>query len=169
VQIIGAPRRGQVRADEMLPLQGSAFDDRSRPIAGRHLRWYLGKRLVGIGKNAALHGMHPGNTTIRLVATDTHGRSAQATIPLRVSAVAARYLLFDAPLLVSARARTIRFRVASTMPATFTIAGRHYKVAAKPRTITIPIRRGRSPLVLRCSLRSRGGVVNGMYVVLRGP
>jgi hypothetical protein len=169
VQIIGAPRRGQVHADEMLPLQGSAFDDRSRPIAGRHLRWYLGKRLVGIGKNAALHGMHPGNTTIRLVATDTHGRSAQATIPLRVSAVAARYLLFDAPLLVSARARTIRFRVASTMPATFTIAGRHYKVAAKPRTITIPIRRGRSPLVLRCSLRSRGGVVNGMYVVLRGP
>jgi hypothetical protein len=168
VQIIGAPRRGQVRADEMLPLQGSAFDDRSRPITGGHLRWYLGKRLIGIGENATLHGMRPGSTVLRLVATDSHGRSRQATIRLRVSAVAARYLLFDAPLLVSSRARTVRIRVASSAPATFTIAGRRYAVSQRLRTITVAVRRGTSLIRLPCALRSPGGVVRGTYIALRG-
>ncbi len=109
----------------------------------------------------------PGNTAIRLVATDSRGRVAQAVLPLRVKAVAARYLLFDAPLLVSRRARSVRIRVAASGPATFTIAGRRYAVGPRLRTIAIRIKPGRSIVRVACSLRSPGGVVRGTYLALR--
>jgi hypothetical protein len=168
VQIVGAPRRGHVLQTALLPLQGSAFDDAGRPLTGRHLTWYLGKRRIGDGEFAMAAHLHAGNTTIRLVATDSHGRRAQAILLLGVKAVAARYLLFDAPLLVSPKARTVKIRVAASAPATFTIAGKHYRVGTKLRTITVRIRRGKQPVRLPCSLRSPGGAVKGTYVVLRG-
>jgi hypothetical protein len=115
-----------------------------------------------------VRNLQPGNTVIRLGATDSHGRSAQAILRLRVSAAPPSYLLFRAPLLVSPRARSVRITVASSDPATFTIADRRYAVGPRPRTFTIRIRRGRSPLVLPCSLRSSGGVLRGTYVAVRG-
>jgi hypothetical protein len=167
VQIINAPRRGHVLATTTLLFEGSAFDDAARPLTGRHLKWYLGRRLIGTGDRVTTRSLPPGRTVVRLVATDTQGRSAQATLPLRVSAVAARFLLFDAPLLVSRRARSIRITVASSGPATLTIAGRRYAVGPRPRTITLRIRPGKSLLRFKCSLRSPGGVVRGTYVALR--
>jgi hypothetical protein len=167
VQIIGAPRLGHVLATATLLLQGSAFDDMDGPLTGRHLKWYLGNHLIGIGEQLTARDLRPGSTAIRLIAIDSHGRTAKAILPLHVRAVAVRYLLFDAPLLVSARARAVRITVASTAPATLTIAGRRYPVNPRPRTIAVPIRRSRSPLVLLCSLRSTGGVVHGTYVALR--
>lgn len=167
VQILNAPRRGHVLETTMLLLQGSAFDDADHALTGRHLKWYLGKRLIGTGEQVTARGLPPGRIPVRLVATDSHGRSSTATLPLQVRAVAARYLLFDAPLLVSRRARTVRVRVAASEPATFTIAGRRYSVGPRPRTITVRIRRGRSLLRLRCALRSPGGVVRGTYFAIR--
>jgi hypothetical protein len=167
VQILNAPRRGHVLSTATLLLQGSAFDDADKPITGRHLKWYLGKRLIGTGERVTLSGPKAGNSAIRLVATDSHGRSAQATLPLRVKAVAARYLLFNAPLLVSSRARTVRITVAASTPATFTIARRHYAVGPRLRAITVRIKPGRSILRLACSLRSPGGVVRDTYLALR--
>jgi hypothetical protein len=169
VQIIGAPARGRVPQTAILPLRGSAFDDANRPITGRHLRWYLGKRLIGSGEQAVARGLRAGNTTIRLVATDARGRRAQAILRLHVTAVAARYLVFYAPFQVSRRARSFRITAASTLPATFTIAGTHYALGPRERTITIRIRPGRAVLLLRCSLRSPGGVIRGTYVAVRGP
>jgi hypothetical protein len=151
----------------MLPLRGSAFDDRGQPLTRRHLRWYLGKRLIGSGAQVTARGLHPGNTVIRLVATDIHGRRGQAVVRLRVTAVAARYLLFYAPLQVSPRARSVRITAASTLPATFTIAGKHYAVGSRERTITVRIRPGHTLLLLPCSLRSPGGVIRGTYVAVR--
>jgi hypothetical protein len=168
VQILNAPRRGHVLETTMLLLQGSGFDDADHALSGRHLKWYIGKRLIGTGEQVTARGLQPGRTVIRLVATDSHGRASTATLPLRVRAVAARYLLFDAPLLVSRRARAVRLRVAASEPATFTIAGRRYSVGPRPRTITVRIRRGRSLLRLRCVLRSPGGVVRGTYIAIRG-
>ena len=167
VQILDAPQQGHVLATSMLLVHGSAFDDADRPLTGRHLKWYLGKRLIGTGDQVTASNLKAGRTTIRLIATDTHGRSAQAVLPLRVSPVAARYLLFDAPLLVSPRARSVRIKLASSAPATFRIAGRQYAVDSGPRTIRVHIRPGRSPLALRCSLRSPGGVIRGTYIALR--
>jgi hypothetical protein len=169
VQILHAPRRGHVLQTATLLLQGSAFDDADRALTGRHLKWYLGKKLIGTGERVTLTSPKPGNAPIRLVATDARGRSSQATLPLSVRAVAARYLLLDAPLLVSSRARTVRIRVAASGPATFTIAGRHFAVGPRLRTITVRIKRGKGLLRLRCSLRSPGGVVKETYIALRGP
>ena len=167
VQILDAPRQGHVLATAMLLVHGSAFDDADRPLTARHLKWYLGKRLIGTGEQVTVRNLQAGRTVIRLIATDTHGRSAQDVLPLRVSPVASRYLLFDGPLLVSPHARSVRIKIASSASATFRIAGRAYAVGPRPRTITVHIRRGRSPLVLRCALRSPGGVIRGTYIALR--
>ena len=167
VQIIGAPRRGHVRATASLLLQGSAFDDAGRPLTGGHLRWYVGKRLIGRGGLVTVSGLVAGKTTIRLVATDSHGRSSHAVLPLRVDAILARYLVFQAPLRVSRRARSIRIVVASTAPATFTIAGRRFAVGPTPRKLTVGIRPGRTVLRLACSLRSRGERDPRAYVAVR--
>jgi hypothetical protein len=101
------------------------------------------------------------------VASDNHGRSAQALLRLRVIVPAARYLVFQAPLAVSRRARSVRIRVASSTPATFIVAGRRYAVGPRPRILTIPIRPGRSLLGLACALRSAGGVIRGKYIAVR--
>jgi ELWxxDGT repeat protein len=167
VQIIGAPRRGHVLATATLLFQGSAFDDADRPLTGRHLKWYAGKRLIGTGEQVTANDLPPGSTAIRLIATDSRGRSAKAILPLRVRAVPADFLLFDAPLLVSARARTVRITVASSAPATLTIAGKHYAISQRVRRITVVVPRGKSLIRLPCTLRSRGGVVRGTYVALR--
>ena len=167
VQIIGAPRRGHVRATATLFLQGSAFDDANRPLTGRRLRWYVGKRLIGRGGLVTASGLVAGKTTIRLVATDSLGCSSQAVVPLRVDPIIARYLVFEAPLRVSRNARSIRIVVASTVPATFTIAGRRFAVGPNPRALTVGIRPGRTVLRLACSLRSTAGVIRGAYVAVR--
>jgi hypothetical protein len=167
VQIIGASGHARVLQTSILSLEGSAFDDARRPLSGRHLRWYLDKRLIGSGEQVTVHGLRPGNTVIRLVATDLHGRRAQAILRLRVTAVAARYLLFYAPLQVTPNARKIRITAASTLPATFTIAGKRYVLGSRERTITVRIRPGRTLLILPCILRSPGGVIRGTYIAVR--
>ena len=104
---------------------------------------------------------------IRLVATDSHGRSSEAVLPLHVDAALARYLVFQAPLRVSRRARSIRVVVASTAPARFTIAGKQFAVGPRARTLTVGIHPGRTVVRLACSLRSPGGVIRGAYVAVR--
>jgi hypothetical protein len=167
VQIMGAPSQARVLQTSILPLRGNAFDDARRPITGRQLTWYLGKRRIGHGEFVIAQHLQPGNTTIRLVATDRHGRRAQAILRVHVNAVAARYLLFWAPLRVSPRARSVRITAATTVPATLVIAGKGYALGPRERTITVHIRPGHTLLVLPCSLRSRGGVIRDTYVAAR--
>jgi hypothetical protein len=168
VQILDAPRSGRVLQTETLPVQGSAFDDAGRQLTGSHLKWYLGRRVVGRGAQLTLSGMQPANTVLRLVATDSQGRSAQASFRIRVLAAPPRYLLFAGPMLVSAKARKVKLEIASSVAATFTIAGKHYAVGPrKARTITVRIKPGKSVLRLRCTLRSRGGAVSRTFTALR--
>jgi hypothetical protein len=168
VQILGAPRSGRVVQTETVVVEGSAFDDAGRPLTGRHLTWYLGKRRVGRGAELALSGMQPANTTLRLVATDSQHRSSKASIRLRITAAPPRYLLFLAPELISAKARSVTIKVAAGLPATLTIAGKRYTVGPKAiRTIKVRIKPGKSLLELKCTLRSRGGVVTRTYVAFR--
>jgi hypothetical protein len=167
VQILNAPRRGRVLAGGSLLLQGSAFDDADHALEKGRLKWYLGKRLVGTGTQATVLDLQPASTTIRLVATDSYGRKAQATLPLRIAAGKPRYLLFDAPLFLSPRKHSFRLRVASSTPATFTIAGKRYTVGPRARAITVRVPAGKKPILLRTTLRSPGGVLRGAYVVVR--
>jgi hypothetical protein len=82
VQILDVAGTRTLPAGGTLPLPGAALDDAGIPLTGRHLRWYAGHRLIGTGERVTLTDLPAGATTIRLVATDSHGRTA--TAPLRV-------------------------------------------------------------------------------------
>jgi hypothetical protein len=167
VRIIGSGGGGRVRADAALLVQGEAFDDSGRPLTGPHLTWYAGRRLLGHGELLTALDLPLGTTEIRLLATDSHGRTSRATLPLKVVPVPPTFLLARAPTRVSANARSVRIVVASNAPAVLTIAGARHRVDRKPRTIKIKIRPGRSPLRLKYTLRSSGGVTQQTYVAAR--
>jgi hypothetical protein len=168
VRITRSGRGGRVRADTMLLLQGAAFDDADRPLAGRHLRWYAGKRLLGRGELLTVSGLSPQVKAIRLVATDTRGRSSQAQLRIKVVSMPPAFLVARAPKHVAPTARRVRIVVASTVPAVLTIAGARHRVSRKRRAVTIAIRPGHRTLRLKYSLRaSGGGVIRGIYVAAR--
>jgi hypothetical protein len=169
VRIIGSGlgHLGRVRADATLLLQGAAFDDSGRPLTGSHLRWYAGRRLLGRGELLTVLGLPLGTTAIRPLATDSHGRTSSATLPLKVVPVPPALLLARAPTHLSASARSVRIVVASNVPAVLTIGGARHRVDREPRTITIKIHPGHSPLRLKYTLSSPGGVTQQTYVAAR--
>jgi sugar lactone lactonase YvrE len=167
VHIIGGTPGGRIRADAMLLLRGSAYDDAGSPLTGRSLRWYAGRRLLGRGELLTVHGLPAGTTAIRLVATDAHGRSARTLLPLKVLAVRPTFLVARAPMRLAPSARRVRIVVASNVPAVLRIAGRRYAVDRTPRALTIAITRGRTPLRLAYSLSSHGAVTRGTYIAAR--
>ena len=145
-----------MRADQLVLLQGSAFDDADKPLTAKRLRWYDGRRPLGHGARISVQGLPAGTRTIRLVATDARGRSATATQRIRVAAVRPQFLLFDAPETVRRTARSVSIRVASTVPATLRIAGRRFAVGRTPRRVTVPIGRGTRALALPVRLSAFG-------------
>jgi hypothetical protein len=167
VHIIGGTPRGGMRADAMLLLRGSAYDDAGNRLTGKSLRWYAGRRLLGRGELLTVHGLPAGTTAVRLVATDARGRSAQTLLPLKVLAVRPTFLVARAPKSLGPGARRVRIVVASNVPAVLTIAGGRYAVDRTPRALTIAIRRGRTALRLAYSLSSHGAVTRGTYIAAR--
>lgn len=151
----------------MLLLQGAAYDDARNQLTGRSLRWYAGRRLLGRGELLTVPSLPAGTTAIRLVATDRHGRSSQAQLPLRVLAVPPTFLVARAPGHVAPSARRVRIVVASSFRAILTIAGQRYRVDRRPRALKIAIQRGHSLLRLAYSLSTRGGVTRGTYIAKR--
>jgi hypothetical protein len=167
VHIIGGTPGGRMRADAMLLLRGSAYDDAGSRLTGGSLRWYAGRRLLGRGELLTVHGLPAGTTAIRLVATDARGRSAQTFLPLRVLAARPTFLVARAPKSVAPTARRVRIVVASNVPAVLTIAGVRHAVDRTPRAVTIAIRPGHAPLQLAYTLSSSGGVTRGTYIATR--
>ena len=167
VTILNAGHPGRVRSGATLLLRGSAFDDADRALSGRHLSWFAGRRRVGRGSVLSLHVLHPGPTTVRLIAIDARGRSSTAELRLRVLAPPPRFLVSRAPTQLGAHARHLRLVVATTVPSVLTIAGTRHTLGRTPRTITIAIRPGASILRIRYSLRSSGGTTHGIYLAAR--
>ena len=148
VRIIRPGRGNRVRAGSTLLLKGSAFDDADRPLTGRHLKWYAGKKLVGHGELLSVMSLAPNVKSIRLVATDARHRSSQAVLALKVIAAPPAFLVARAPTHIRATAKRVRIVVASTVPSVLTISGGHYRVGRKPRAITVKVRPGRHTLRL---------------------
>ena len=167
VQITGAGKNSTLRTDQSLLLQGAAFDDADHPLTGGHLRWYANKRPIGRGPLLTVRHLHPGVTTIKLDATDDSGRTSSATVHLNVRGLAPVLTQVRAPTKVRARARRVRIKIASNVPAVFSIAGAHHRVSSKPTTITIAVRPGHTTLRLRYALTSTSGVAHGTYVASR--
>jgi hypothetical protein len=166
VRIVGG-RGGTLSADATLLLRGEAFDDAGRSLTGARLRWYVGKRPAGRGELLTLRGLRAGPQTIQLLATDTHGRSSRALLRVNVVSTQPTFLVARAPANVAPRARQLRMRLASTVPAVLRIAGSRHRLDRAPRTITIALRPGRSTLRFKYSLSAHGAITRGIYVATR--
>jgi hypothetical protein len=152
-------------ADSGLNLIGTAFDDRGTQITGRALRWYVGNRLVGHGPTLYESGFPTGRVDIHLVA-NARGRSATATVVIRVAPVAPRVLSILVPLSLPPGARKVTLRLSTNVPATLIAGAQRFAVSRTPRRISIRIARGRTPLSLHLTLHA-GRLQSRFTVVVR--
>lgn len=167
VRILTGVPGGHARADALLLLQGSAFDDAQHVLRGRRLRWFAGTRPLGTGEQIAVQGLPPGATRIRLVAVDSHGRRGESSFPLRVASVRPIFLVFGGPGRVGRGAHRITLTVASTVPAVLRIAGRRSIVGRGVRTIVVAIKPGRSLLRVPYTLTAFRRVTRGVFTAPR--
>ena len=163
VRVLAGPR--EIPADAPLLLSGQAFDPAGDPITGRRLAWFDGKRRLGTGAQVTATGLPAGRRTIRLVATVGKTRG-QATVRVRVLAVKPRFRVLAAPRRLARSARAVVLRVASTVAARLSVGGLRRSVGLRTVRLVVPVRPGRSPLVLRLRL-SAGG--RSTTVVVRIP
>lgn len=167
VRIAERSQPARARTDQLLLLEGSAFDDAGAKLTGGRLRWFAGRRLLGRGEQLSVVGLPPSTRRIRLVATDRLGRSAQASFPIRVSAARPRFLVFEAPASIGRTARTLPVRAATTVAATLHSGGRSFKLDRTPRRVRIPVRAGRGLVRVRYRLSAGGVATRGQIAVER--
>ena len=156
-----------MRSDGLLLLEGAAFDDAGLPLTGRRLRWYAGSRLLGSGERLNTRALPVGARSIRLVATDALGRSAEARVALRVTAVRPAFITLEAPATVARTAKSVRVRVATTASATLRIGGRRYATGRTPRRITLSIAGRGQTIRLPYTLTANGRVTSGRLEIRR--
>ena len=156
VTILSSGPAQRIRNDAYLDLRGTATDDESSFLRGRALRWYAGKRLLGRGEKISATGLAPGKRTIRLVARDKRGREGSAITRVSVVASVPAFLTLRAPSSLPRRARGLRIRVATSLPATLTIRGRRYLVDRRVRMLRVGVGRGTQRIALRLRLSAFG-------------
>ncbi len=147
--------------DAPLGLDGQAFDDSSRMLTGRRLRWMLGRRLLGTGARITVSGLPAGRHRIVLVATDRSGRSGRASVEVVLRGSRPVFIVLSAPRSANRRARSLRLKVASSLPTTLVVRvpglrAQRFKVGRGTRRLTVRIRRGHTTLQLKLSLGAGG-------------
>lgn len=168
VRILSPAARRRFAGDASIYLSGEAYEDGPRQVASRSLRWFAGRRALGRGARLSVAGLPPGTRSIRLVARGRSGLAGWAVVPVRIRPVTPKFLGLRAPKRISARARTVVIRVASTIPATLRIGGRRVALDRRARRIAVPARPGRSRLKLQLSLTSDRRTARRTVTVLRG-
>ncbi len=160
VRITSPSRGAKIPAGERLVLGAVAHDDAARPLAASRLTWFDGKRRIGQGAALSVKGLGPGTHTIRVEARDGRGRVGRATVNVRVLPAAPRLVIHSLPKKLSAQASRLRLRLSATLPAIVTATGKGVRtrrirgqVGPRPRTATLAIRPGKSPM--RVVLRAR--------------
>lgn len=154
----------RIGADATLQLRGEGHRADGGPLPARALRWSEGRRRLGRGEAVTVGGLRPGRRVITLAAR-SGGLTGRARITVRVRAVKPAFLRLDAPGRLSRRARKATLRVASTVSAALKIGGRRYRVGPKARRITVRVKPGVRPLVLRLRL-SAGRLSSGRSVTV---
>jgi hypothetical protein len=147
--------------DAPLLLSGQAFDDRLRLLTGRHLRWMLGRRVLGTGSQVTVTGLPAGRQRIDLIAIDSAGRQARASLHVGLRAARPLFLALATRARVGRGARTLRLTVESSLAATLTIrtAGlkpQRFKVGTRTSHLRVRFRPGRGLLKLQMSLSASG-------------
>jgi hypothetical protein len=139
-------------------LSGQAFDDRGDALTGKRLRWRTGRRLLGKGEDITATGLRAGRHRIDLLARDGAGRTSRASIVVQLTAARPLFLTLTVPKAVKRTARSLRLKLASSLPAKLAVRGgrgtQSFKVGRRARTLTVRIARGTKPLKLRLSLRA---------------
>jgi hypothetical protein len=159
VTILSPTRGARSPSDAPLLLSGQAFDDAGTLLAGRRLRWLLGKRVLGSGPRVSSVGLPPGRDRIVLAARDGHGRTGRASVVVRVLAARPLFLVLSGPKRVGRRARSLKLKVASSLDATLAVRPsprggkvQRFAVSRRPRRLRVRITPGRKTLRLRLSL-----------------
>lgn len=157
--------------DAPLLLSGQAVDDRSRQLTGRHLRWMLGRRLLGTGAQITAMALPAGRDRINLQARDRNGRVARASVVVRLGAARPLFLKLQTPRSVRRAARSLRIRMSSSMPARLIVQvpglrPQRFSVDRRARGLTLRIRPGRKAVSLRLVLAA-GGKRNTQALVIR--
>ena len=152
-----------VNAAAAVYLRGGAIDSSGRAVSGKRLRWFAGRHALGRGRSLSAV-LPPGTRSVRLQASDAHGRIGTATVGVRLRSVAPFFLRLSHRATLARSARTFVLKVATTQPATLRVGARRYAVDTHPRRIAVGVRPGGSRLVLRLTL-SAGGKRTVQYVV----
>ncbi len=158
--------------DAPVGLSGQAFDDSSRMLTGKRLRWMLGHRLLGTGAQITVTGLPAGRHRIELIATDRFGRRGHASVEVVLRASQPVFIELSAPRHATRKAQSLRVTVASSLQATLVVGTsgmrvQRFAVGRSARHLKVRIRRGRATLELKLSLRAGGQARNVRIAVRR--
>jgi hypothetical protein len=161
-----------VLADTNIALRGDAFDDVGRPLSGRQLVWTSNGRTVGRGKILDVPAYRLGRR-LELSARDRSGRLGRDALRLKATRVSPIFTTLTAQRLPR-RSRTIRLRLASSLPGRVRITGsgirpRRARIATRVERVRIALRgRVRQRYRLKLTLRAFGGSTRQTMAVSRG-
>jgi hypothetical protein len=83
--VIESPTDGQqIMQHAVLVLNGEASDDALQPVAEDRLCWFAGATPLGCGARQSVTSLEPGQHELRLVAQDSQGTSASASVTVEV-------------------------------------------------------------------------------------
>jgi hypothetical protein len=141
-------------------------------LTGGSLRWMLGRRLLGTGSQVTVAGLPAGAQRIRLVARDRFGRTASASVLVRLGASRPVFLTLRIPAKISRHARSLRLTIASSVPARLVIRGagsraQQFAVGRASRRVFVHVRPGASALRLSLSLSAAGRSTSTTELVTR--
>jgi hypothetical protein len=165
---IAGPLHGlRIAGDARLTLSGTAFDQNLHVLRGRRLEWFDGTVALGHGATLNAPPLPAGRNRIRLVARDAAGRTASATVMIRVTAVKLSFLHLHVPAQIARHARQLVMKASSTIPVTLTVAGHRFRLAPKAKALRLTVAPGQRPLLLELSVPEQGVSVPFAVRVLR--
>ena len=170
---IVAPHAGtSVRQDATLVLRALAVDERGHPLPARAVTWLDGTRPLGHGEGLGVTGLTPGRHRLRLVAVDNAGRRAATATTITIAPVAPMFMTLRSPRRIRAGATEVILRVGSTIRATLAVrVGKHRiraAIGSSTARVRVPVRPGRTPLILRLALTSHGRTTAATLRLTRG-
>ncbi len=132
----------------------------------------LGRRLLGTGTQISIADLPAGRQRIRLIARDRFGRTASASVLVRLRASRPVFIALRVPGRIGRHTRSLRLHVTSSLPARLVIRGagsRAQRFAAGPasRSVVVRVRPGRSTLRLSLSLSAAGLSTSTIALVTR--
>ena len=146
-----------IAGDALLQLTGTAWDAQLTGLGGTRLRWYDGRTLLGTGGSLLAGPLPPGANKISLVARDSTGKTAVTTTTVDVRKVPLPFLNLHIPTSISAASRSLAITATSGLAGMLGVDGRRLQLApGLAGRLTLPVRPGATPLVLRMAITADG-------------